>query len=278
VRPTAASQQQAPQQARTSAPAATAASGATAATAATASAATASPVAGSGEVFFRLASDWGSAYPGQSVNLTLVVRNTTAAPLRNLRLRSALPNNLELLGAQTDRGNDPSINGQELTFALDQLPAGQSVEVTVATRIRQAVAAGTLLVAQSQLQYEGLSQPIFSNIVTVLVVGAAQPTQAASPSVAATASPRASAYPAPSAATAPATAAPSASATATVAPSRSAIASGGPTAAPAPTAAPPAPGAPLPETSGGVPLMGVLLLGLTLLTRTVRLHRARERL
>jgi hypothetical protein len=36
--------------------------------------------------------------------------------------------------------------------------------------------------------------------------------------------------------------------------------------------------APLPDTSSGVPMAGVLLLGMTLLVRTVRLHRAKERL
>jgi hypothetical protein len=36
--------------------------------------------------------------------------------------------------------------------------------------------------------------------------------------------------------------------------------------------------APLPNTSAGIPFLGVLLLGATLLTRTIRLHRARERI
>jgi hypothetical protein len=35
--------------------------------------------------------------------------------------------------------------------------------------------------------------------------------------------------------------------------------------------------APLPATSTGVPLAGLVLLGLTMVVRTVRLHRARER-
>ncbi|HMQ35226.1 MAG TPA: hypothetical protein PKD53_31195, partial [Chloroflexaceae bacterium] len=40
----------------------------------------------------------------------------------------------------------------------------------------------------------------------------------------------------------------------------------------------PGPPAPLPETTAGVPLLGILLGGMTLLTRTWRLHRAKERI
>jgi hypothetical protein len=36
--------------------------------------------------------------------------------------------------------------------------------------------------------------------------------------------------------------------------------------------------APLPATSQGIPISGILLLGLTLLLRTVRLHRAQSRI
>jgi hypothetical protein len=36
--------------------------------------------------------------------------------------------------------------------------------------------------------------------------------------------------------------------------------------------------APLPATSTGVPLAGLVLLGMTLLVRTIRIKRSRERL
>jgi len=36
--------------------------------------------------------------------------------------------------------------------------------------------------------------------------------------------------------------------------------------------------APLPATSQGIPISGILLLGLTLLLRTVRIHRAQSRI
>jgi hypothetical protein len=232
------------------------------------------------DVFFRLASDWGSAYPNQEVRFTLVVRNTRAADaggannLNNVTLRSVLPNNLEVLGAQTDR-TDPTIAGQEVRYTITQLQPGEGVELSILTRIRPNVAAGTLLVVQGQLLYDGLAQPAFSNIASVLVVSAAQPTAVQVFTVTPTA-PAATAtngaYPPPSSPTAPPATTMPPSAVPTLAPSATAIIS-----QPQPPATPP-PTAPLPETSTGVPLLGVLLLGLTLFTRTWRLHRSRERI
>ncbi|MFQ3663231.1 MAG: hypothetical protein SNJ69_12645 [Chloroflexaceae bacterium] len=227
------------------------------------------------DVFFRLASDWGSAYPGQQVNFTLVVRNTRppaadgTGTLRNITVRSAMPANLEVLGARADRGVDPTISGNDVNYTLDQLQPGEGVEITVATRIRPDVTAGTLIVVQGQLFYDGLAPaPLFSNIVSVQVVGAAQPPTAP---IAQQVTPTTAPYPPPRS--------PTVARTATGAPTATSV----PTATPLPTIAavapPPAPPpAPLPETSAGVPLLGIMLLGGTLLTRTIRLHRARSRL
>jgi hypothetical protein len=236
------------------------------------------------DLFFRIASDWGSAYPNQDVRFTLVVRNTRAADdtgantLTNLNLRSVLPDNLEVLTAQTDR-TDPTIAGQEVRYVVAQLQPGEGVELSILTRIRPTVAAGTLLVVQGQLQYDGLSQPAFSNIASVLVVGSTQPT--AVQVITATPAPPTANTPVPPVATDPATPDPAA----TAAPPVPSIAPtldlrtvtpiiGQP---PAPTEPPP-PVVPLPETSTGVPLLGVLLLGMTLFTRTWRLHRSRDRI
>ncbi|MCS6883355.1 MAG: hypothetical protein RMK84_19880 [Oscillochloridaceae bacterium] len=237
---------------------------------------TATPVTPPGvttDVFFRLASDWGSAYPGQQVNFTLVVRNTRppaadgANTLRNLTVRSTLPANLEVLGARADRGVDPAVSGNDVNYTLDQLQSGEGVEITIPTRVRPDVLAGTLIVVQGQLLYDGLSPaPLFSNIVSVQVVGAVQPP---TPPIAQQVTPTAVPYPPPRSPTPArtATAAPTATSAPTATPR--------PTVAPAPPSPPPAP---LPETSAGVPFLGIMLLGGTLLTRTIRLHRARSRL
>ncbi len=238
---------------------------------------TAAPVTTPGvttDVFFRLASDWGSAYPGQQVNFTLVVRNTRppaadgANTLRNITVRSALPANLEVLGARADRGVDPTVSGNDVNYSLDQLQPGEGVEITIPTRIRPDVTVGTLIVVQGQLFYDGFTPaPLFSNIVSVQVVGAAQPPTAP---IAQQVTPTTAPYPPPRSPTAVRTA--TSGPTATSAPTATPL----PTIAPAPPPSPPP--APLPETSAGVPLLGIMLLGGTLLTRTIRLHRARSRL
>jgi hypothetical protein len=210
------------------------------------------------------------------------VRNTRAAAangandLRSVSVRSTLPGNLEVLGARADRGSDPSVNGNEVSYTIGQLQPGEGVEVTVSTRIRPDVTVGTLLVAQGQLTYEGLAQTAFSNIVSVQVVGNAAPPTAAAvgTSIAqATTGPTGTtgAYPPPSTGTPASATAVAASATA---PRPTAPAQ----AQPRPTVAPTPPSAPLPDTSTGVPLLGIALLGGTLLTRTWRLHRAKNRL
>lgn len=238
------------------------------------------PAGGAGDnIFFRIASDWGSAYPGQQVNFTIVVRNTRAAAagganaVRNVTVTSALPSNVQVIGARADRGSDPSVAGNDVSYSIAQLQPGEGVEITVATQIRSNVTIGTLLVAQAQLRYEGLAQAAFSNIVSVQVVGNAQPPTAAAvggTAVAQQASPTTGAYPAPTTGTAVRTA------TAGTTTTPSAVVQQ-PSAVPT-AVRPPAQPAPLPDTSTGVPLLGIALLGSTLLTRTWRLHRARNRI
>ncbi|MFN3373336.1 MAG: hypothetical protein ACK44M_07225, partial [Chloroflexus sp.] len=136
---------------------------------------------------------------------------------------------------------------------------------------------GTLLVVQAQASYSGLSRPVFSNISTVLVVGEQQVVTATA-TLAPVTSPTATATVGVSA-TALATTAPS-SPTATAGSVIGGGAAATATVTPTPLAAGGQSGgqAPLPNTSAGIPFLGVLLLGATLLTRTVRLHRARERI
>jgi len=234
------------------------------------------------DIFFRLGSDWGSAYPGQEINFTLVIRNTRIAyangsgTLHNVTLSSQIPSNIEVRGAKADRGSDPTVTGNEVRYTIAQLAPGEGVELTIAARIRTGVTPGTLLTAQGQARYDGLSTVAFSNVSSVLVVSASPQLLAAS-------------------ATVPSTSTPSPASTVTTMPSSvSTLSSGTPDSAvmstsasavpstssvtPTPVASVPDASAPLPDTSGGLPVGGVLLLGMTLLLRTWRLHRVRERI
>ncbi len=242
-------------------------------------------------IFFRMASDWGSTFAGEEVQYTLVLRNTRpeaeggANDMRDIRIRTTLPANLEVQGASADRGADPRVAGNEIEHQLSLLKPGESVEVTIRTRIRPDVAGGTLIVAQGQLLHTDATRPLFSNIVTVLVVQMSQTaTRTPTPAVASpgtsgattgtgrTGSPTVLAPTATPAGLVPQQTPPDADESeevASVPPTETPAIAGGVT---------PETPAPLPATSTGVPLSGFVLLGLTMFIRQIRLHREKERI
>jgi len=238
-------------------------------------------VFGESDLLLRLTSDWGSAYADQDIVFTIVLGNThPTQTVSAVNVRSVMPSNLRILSASASRGTDPTINGQTVSYVAPDLAPGERIEINIATRIRPNVATGTLLVVQAQATYRELNRPVFSNISTVLVVGEQQAATAT-----ATLAPIIS--PTFTATTVTVTSTPTASAvpTATVTTGTTGVVLGGGTSATAtPSVASPVAGgqtggtAPLPNTSAGIPFLGVLLLGATLLTRTIRLHRARERI
>jgi hypothetical protein len=240
-------------------------------------------IAATDAVFFRMASNWGSAFPGDAVTYVIAVRNThPTQALRDLALRSVFPANLEITGLSSgpiDRNlpgaftpGDPSRTDNRVSLGIAELPAGQGFEVIVQTRIKPTVPAGTRIVAQAELTFAGLAIPLYSNIVTVDVVNAAQaqvlPTNTAT--TAPTATPTMTTEPTQPPATEAPTVVVEAAQPAAVAPTATSSAAG--------SATGPASDAPLPATSTGVPLTGFALLGATLLARTWRLHRARSRI
>ena len=236
-----------------------------------------------------MASNWGSAFPGDAVTYVIAVRNThPTQALRDLALRSVFPANLEITGLSSspiDRNlpgaftpGDPSRTDNRVSLGIAELPAGQGFEVIVQTRIKPTVPAGTRIVAQAELTFAGLTIPLYSNIVTVDVVNAAQaqvlPTNTATVAPTATTAPTAAPTVTTEPTQPPATEAPTvvveAAQPVAVVPTATSGAAG--------SATGPAPVAPLPATSTGVPLAGFALLGATLLARTWRLHRARSRI
>ncbi|WP_028458960.1 DUF11 domain-containing protein [Chloroflexus sp. Y-396-1] len=235
-------------------------------------------VFGESDLLLRLTSDWGSAYADQDIVFTIVLGNTHPTQMVSaVNVRSVMPSNLRILSASASRGTDPTINGQTVSYVAPDLAPGERVEINIATRIRPNVATGTLLVVQAQATYRELNRPVFSNISTVLVVGEQQAATAT-----ATLAPIIS--PTFTATTVTVTSTPTASAVPTATVTTGVVLGGGTSATATPSAASPVASgqtggtAPLPNTSAGIPFLGVLLLGATLLTRTIRLHRARERI
>jgi hypothetical protein len=256
------------------------------------------------DIDLRLTSDWGSAFPGQEVNYTIVLENNRTpededAVLDDVTLRSTLPSNLEVLGATTDVGDDPTVAGNRVEFNLDSFAPGEIIELTVKTRIRDSVPWGTLMVAQGEVEYDSLDRPFLSNIVTLMVLNERQQvaTLTATPSPTPTPSDTPTATPTPSDTPTRTPTDPPATPTPTDTPTPISVADTGALPSPVgtdmaqittgeqPFFPPPRRNTsetlelpPLPDTSTGVPIAGFALLGLTLLTRTIRLHREQERL
>jgi len=240
-------------------------------------------------------SDWGSALAGQEVQYVLVLRNdrTNAdGGVENVVIQSNLPSNLQVEDAKVDKGLKPTIAGNTVKLNLPNLKPGETVEMAIRTKIKPGVAIGTFLIAQGQTEWQGLKRPLLSNIATVQVVGGTQfPTNTPTASRTATNTPLPSATPVPSITPTP-PASPTRTPSLTPSPEQVVLNSGPTAIAPpspmvvataiVPTPVPNLPRrdqlVPLPKTSSGVPLMGVVLLGTVLLTRTVRLHRERERI
>jgi uncharacterized repeat protein (TIGR01451 family) len=249
-------------------------------------------------LYFRMASDWGSAFPGQAVNYVIRLDNTRSTELRDVVIRSDLPANVTVLSATLDLrdGANPAalpVSGNRVSAGLASLAPNKGVYVTISTGVKDTVSTGTRVVAQADLTFAGLSIPAYSNIVTVLVVGPPSAAQGpASPTVSASTSaitgtaqlaatspagsivmPTAETTPAEIAAAGtayPAPGQPTATTAATPATATATVVRGAPPAAP--------PAAPLPNTSTGIPLLGIAMLGATMGLRTWRLHRAKERL
>jgi hypothetical protein len=224
-------------------------------------------------VFFTLASDWGSAFPGQDVRYTIAARNGKAGQsLRDVAISITLPANIEITGKPSSDRGDPEVSGNRVVMRLNELASGQGIEVSIPARIKNSVAVDTRIVAQAEMTYAGLATPLYSNIVPILVVGQAQ-AATSTPLPSATAQATSTALPTATTGAATATVAgPTATTNAAATATRT-------TAGAQPT--PPATaggGTKLPETSSGVPISGLALLGLTLLTRTFRLHRAQDRI
>jgi hypothetical protein len=228
-------------------------------------------------LYFRMQSDWGSRFPQGEINFVIAAQNTRASgAMSKVRITTSMPANLEVLGASASYGVDPNLrsvpvtaSGNDVSLDLDALRPSEQVIIAIKTRVKANVAVGARIISQAQLTFTGIRAPAFTNIVTVLVVGAA-PTRAVAQQPSATAT---------SAATASATASTSATAGASASATPAASPTG--SAAPVPTIAPTPPpraAAPLPDTSTGVPIFGFALLGMTLMLRTFRVHRAQSRI
>ncbi len=128
---------------------------------------------------FQKKSDWGSRFAGESLVYTITIISPTnslnAGTMRDVVVVDQLPSNLETNGPikVSDQNARVEQQGNQITVRVGVLPAGQTLTIMIPVKIKDGVAAQTRIVNQAQLNFTGLAQPIYSNISSVLVVGAA---------------------------------------------------------------------------------------------------------
>ncbi|MDX1992187.1 MAG: choice-of-anchor D domain-containing protein [bacterium] len=98
----------------------------------------AAPVAAPASVTISKSANPPFALPGDNVSWSIVVTNTAATPASNVTVTDNVPAELEIIGASSS-GGTASASGQSVSVTIPQLAPGQSVTVTVETRIRASV-------------------------------------------------------------------------------------------------------------------------------------------
>jgi fimbrial isopeptide formation D2 family protein len=209
---------------------------------------------------FQKKSDWGSRFAGESLMYTITVISPTgtltAGGLRDVVVTDQLPTNLEVAGPiqVSDQNARVEQQGNQITVRVGTLPAGQTLTIMIPVKIKSDVAAQTRIVNQAQLRYAGISDPVYSNIASVLVVGAPPPLTATAIANANASAVAVAATPNPATITA-------------------GTGIGGGVATPQAGVSQTDVGATNPATSTGFPLLGFVLFGLTMLVHNVRVRR-----
>lgn len=129
------------------------------------------------------------ALPGEAATWTITVTNPSGSPVNNLSITDTMPPEVEILSVSASAGS-ASFNGQVVSFTLATLNPGQSVSVTVNTRVRPGVAvpftatnqacmsasnaasscASATIASVSALPQTGERPPVFGAAVLVLVL------------------------------------------------------------------------------------------------------------
>lgn len=224
------------------------------------------PEPGEPSVRFNLASNWGQVFVGDTMEYEIALQNAgidaggssplmgtprrvkqealeSVPVLKDVVIVDELDPAFEIIEA-TSAGMAVTTDGQKVEATRPTLAGGELVTVRIKVRARSVAVSGVVL-NQATLRHADTADAIFSNVVAVTIVLKDAPT---------------------------ATPAPTEPPTATPAPSVM-ISGGTPAATPEELS-----NADLPHTSGGIPLSGFVLLGLTMLLHSVRAHRARSRI
>jgi hypothetical protein len=229
------------------------------------------PVPGQPSIRFNLKSDWGQVFVGDTFEYVITLQNVgqeaggsspmmspsrsskvealrNIAPLNNVVISDDINGAFEVIDA-TGEGLTVKTTGQKIEATRAVLAGGEEVKVRIKVRARPSDVLPVTISNQATLLYTGLPLNVFSNIVDITVAAKNAPTATAAPTNVPTNTPAVGTN------------------------------SAGGTQQEIPVPARPEElGTNLPQTSGGIPLYGFVLLGLTLLLHSIRAHRARVRI
>ncbi len=195
-----------------------------------------------GDVTLHLEADRNPVQPGQSLAFVLTLRNRSGGLLRDLLVGCIFSDTLELRGAAAPAG-EVRLFGQEVALSGSRLLVGQDMVLHVDAVVRSSTAPWTSVTIQGEAQAAD-GKKIYSNVLVLQVVGEGVPP--------------------------PAWATPAGEVTPAGGPGEGQV-------APVPTQAPSGLGPEIPATGTGLPMVGVMLGGVVLLARQLRLRRARRR-
>lgn len=83
------------------------------------------------------------ASPGDTVTFTIFVSNPNGTVANNVVLTDTIPSAFEVVSASASRGS-PSVNDQQVTLNIGTLNPGESLTVTILTRVRAGVGGGAV--------------------------------------------------------------------------------------------------------------------------------------
>ncbi len=221
---------------------------------------------------FNLHSDWGQVFVGDTFEYVITLQNVGAgaggsspfsqrlrkqsmekmlniAPVNDVVITDDLNPLFEVVEA-TASGMQVTTDGQKVAATRSTLAGGETVTLKIKVRARAVDVSGKMILNQASLSYKDAAETLFSNIVAVKVVLKQAPTATPQPTVA----PTATSGPVANTADSP------------------------PVLTELGEPANPVAQADLPHTSGGAPMLGVVLLGLTMLLHSIRVHRSRIRI
>jgi uncharacterized repeat protein (TIGR01451 family) len=111
------------------------------------------------------------ALPGELVIFTFTINNPGAVPANDIIAIDPMPTEVEILSATAPSGN-VTVSGQQVSYQKDILQPGESVTVTIETRIRASVSVPFIITNEACMQAANQPAPRCSsaNVLSISVL------------------------------------------------------------------------------------------------------------